>query len=289
MPLVTQGKRVFITGGASGLGKALAERYGAAGWRVCVGDLDVPRCAAVLESLRARGATCHALACDVTKDADVQAAADWLKASWGGVDVVVNNAGVAQMGGIADVPMDDWRWIVDINLLGVVRGCKVFTPLFRAQGGGHFVNVASMAGLLYTPKAAAYNATKAAVVALSETLASELAGDKIAVSVVCPAFFRTNLHESMRASDTESAVQVRKLVGKARYSAEEIAEKVFRGIERGDFYILTHRDMEITWWVKRFLPFSLYRRVLEREMRRAEERRRKKAASRSSATTKEPA
>jgi NAD(P)-dependent dehydrogenase (short-subunit alcohol dehydrogenase family) len=286
IPPVTK-KRVFITGGASGLGKALAERYGAAGWDVCVGDLDVARSADVLAALRAGGGggRAHALACDVTKDADVQAAADWLAREWGGVDLVINNAGVAQIGGIADVPMDDWRWIVDINLLGVVRGCRVFTPLLRAQGGGHIVNVASVAGLLYTPKASAYSATKAAVVALSETLALELAPDKITVSVVCPAFFRTSLHENMRAHDADSARQVRKLVGESRISAEAIAEKVFQGVARGKLYILTHPDYHMAWWVKRFLPVPLYQRLVAHGIRTAEEKRARRAAARAA---KEP-
>ena len=130
------GKRIFITGGASGLGRALAERYARAGWRVCIGDLDVERCAEVLAAIRVHSPHSQALACDVTREDALQAAADWLQREWGGVDVVINNAGVAQMGGIAETTLDDWRWAVDINLLGVVRGCKVFAPLLRTQGGG---------------------------------------------------------------------------------------------------------------------------------------------------------
>jgi NAD(P)-dependent dehydrogenase (short-subunit alcohol dehydrogenase family) len=129
------------------------------------------------------------LPCDVTKETDLAAAAQWLETNWGGVDVVINNAGVAAAGGIADYELPDWEWILDINLLGVVRGCKVFTPLFRRQGGGRFINIASMAGLMNLPKMAPYNASKAAVISLSETLAYELAADNIKVSVVCPSFF----------------------------------------------------------------------------------------------------
>ena len=156
-------RRIFITGGACGLGRALAERYARAGWRVCIGDLDAERCADALAAIRAHSPQSHALACDVTREDALQAAADWLQREWGGVDVVVNNAGVAQMGGIAETSLEDWRWAVDINLLGVVRGCKVFAPLLAAQGGGRLVNIASMAGLVHMPQASAYNATKAAV------------------------------------------------------------------------------------------------------------------------------
>lgn len=274
MSAATRGQRIFITGGASGLGRALAERYARAGWRVCIGDRDVAGAAETVAALKGPQAEqAHALACDVTREGDLEAAAAWLRTSWGGVDVVVNNAGVAQVGGIAETSLDDWQWIIDINLLGVVRGCKVFTPLFRAQGGGHFVNIASMAGLVHPPLGGAYNATKAAVVALSETLALELHDDHIGVSVVCPAFFRTRLAEHARAADASSATMVRKLVGKARHGADEIAALVERGVARGDFHILTHREVKVVWLMKRLLPFSLYAAGLRREMRRAEAKR----------------
>jgi NAD(P)-dependent dehydrogenase (short-subunit alcohol dehydrogenase family) len=270
-------KRIFITGGASGLGRALAERYSRAGWKVCIGDLDVARCEATMAALANRK-ECHALACDVTKDSDVEAAAEWLRKEWGGVDVLVNNAGVAQVGPIADVSMDDWKWIVDINLLGVVRGCKVFVPLMREQGGGgggKIVNVSSMAGLTHPPRSAAYSATKAAVVALSEVLKLELAGDGIQVSVVCPGFFRTNLAANMRATDFKAERVTHKLVEGSKFGADEIAEKVFQGVERGDFYVLTHREETIGWWMKRFLPYDVYLAAMRRQAKAAG---RKKAA-----------
>jgi NAD(P)-dependent dehydrogenase (short-subunit alcohol dehydrogenase family) len=268
-------KRIFITGGASGLGRALAERYARAGWRVCIGDLDETRCAEAMTALRAAPAS-HALRCDVTREDDLQAAAEWLRAHWGGVDVVVNNAGVAQVGNFIDTPMTDWQWIIDINLLGVVRGCKVFLPMLRAQGRGHLVNVASMAGLIHPPRGAAYNATKAAVVALSETLQLEVGGTGIDVSVVCPGYFRTNLAATARTTDSSAANMVNKLVGRARQTAEEVAEIVYRGLERRDFIILTHRDINKMWFMKRFLPVPVYLDTMRRQFRRGDERRRKR-------------
>jgi NAD(P)-dependent dehydrogenase (short-subunit alcohol dehydrogenase family) len=260
------GKRIFITGGASGLGKALAIRYSRAGWRVCIGDLDVPRCEETMAALVNR-AECHALACDVTKEGDLQKAADWLQREWGGVDVLVNNAGVAQVGGITEVSLTDWQWIIDINLLGVVRGCKVFVPLLRAGGGGHIVNVASMAGLLHPPRSGAYSATKAAVVALSEVLKLELAGDRIAVSVVCPGFFRTNLAANMRASDLKSERLTHKLVEGSKFGADEIAARIFAAVEAGEFHVLTHREEALGWWMKRFLPYGVYLAAMKRQVR----------------------
>lgn len=268
-------KRIFITGGASGLGRALAERYARAGWRVCIGDLDETRCAETMGALHGARAS-HALRCDVTREENLQAAAEWLRANWGGVDVVINNAGVAQAGSFIDTPVTDWQWIIDINLLGVVRGCRAFIPMLRAQGRGQLVNVASMAGLIHPPRGSAYNATKAAVVALSETLQLEVGGNGIDVSVVCPGYFRTNLAASARTSDSISANMVNKLVGRARHTAEEIAEIVYRGIERREFFILTHREATKVWFMKRFLPFSIYLDSMRRQFTRGEERRRKR-------------
>ena len=273
------GKRIFITGGASGLGRALAERYARAGWRVCIGDLDVERCADALAAIRVHSPHSQALACDVTNEADLQAAADWLQREWGGVDVVVNNAGVAQMGGIAETTLDDWRWAVDINLLGVVRGCKVFAPLLRTQGGGQLVNIASMAGLVHMPNAAAYNATKAAVVALSETLQLELEPDGIGVSVVCPAFFRTDLARNMRAANPQLEGMTKRLVERARIGADEIAERIFAGIERGDPHILTHPEARRFWRLKRMLPYRWYLALMRRQLAQVAARMQRKAAT----------
>ena len=261
-------KRIFITGGASGLGRALAERYAREGWRVCIGDVNELRGLETLSLLRDLGAEAHFAKCNVTEEVQIQAVAEWLYRNWGGVDVVVNNAGVAIAGGIDEVPLKDWHWAVDINLLGVVRGCKVFTPMFRAQGHGHFVNVASMAGLIHAPMMSAYNATKAAVVALSETLRVELADAGIGVSVVCPAFFRTNLAESLRAGNPHVQQMTQKLVGKAEVGADEIAGQVFRAVARGEFHILTHARERLLWRLKRLLPFAAYLAILVRGTRR---------------------
>ena len=277
------GKRIFITGGASGLGRALAERHARAGWRVCIGDLDVERCAEALAAIRMHSPHSHALTCDVTREEALQAAADWLQREWGGIDVVVNNAGVAQMGGIGETALSDWQWIVDINLLGVVRGCKVFVPLLRASEaggrGGQLVNIASMAGLVHMPQAAAYNATKAAVVALSETLQLELEPDDIRVSVVCPAFFRTDLAKHMRAATPELEGMTRRLVERARIGADEIAQRIFDGIQRGDPYILTHPEARRFWRLKRLLPHRIYLALMRRQLARVAARMQRKAAS----------
>ena len=258
--------RVFITGGASGLGRALAEAYARDGARVCIGDINLDRCAETLAALKALGADAHALSCNVTAEADLEAAAAWLQANWGGVDLVFNNAGVADAGGIDEMPLSDWQWMVDINLLGVVRGCKVFVPMMKAQRSGHLINIASMAGLIHPPMMSAYNATKAAVVALSETLQAELYPHGIQVSVVCPAFFRTNLAESVRTANTSMANLTKKLVNKSKIGADEIAALVKTGVSKGDFHVLTHPRERRIWLFKRAVPFSVYAGAMRRQM-----------------------
>jgi len=262
------GTRIFITGGASGFGRALAERYARAGWSVLIGDIDQARNAETLDVLKAKAPRAHALTCDVRKEEDLQAAADWLEKEWGGVDVVVNNAGVAVAGGIAEQSIDDWRWVVDINLLGVVRGCKVFTPVFRRGNGGYFVNVASAAGLIHPPLMSAYNATKAAVVAISETLAVELDGDNIGVSVVCPSFFRTNLHETARATTPELQRTTRGMIDHAKSTAEEIAEITFNGVSKREFRIIPHTDAKVAFGLKRSVPFGVFKGMMLRQAKR---------------------
>ncbi|MET0343215.1 MAG: SDR family oxidoreductase [Polyangiales bacterium] len=248
-------KRIFITGGASGLGRALAERYARDGYRVCIGDLNEAR---GKETVAALGGAAHFLRCDVTREEDLTEAARWLEQSWGGVDIVVNNAGVALAGLIEDVSLTDWQWIVDINLLGVVRGCKVFTPLFKKQRSGHFINVSSLSGIVHMPTMAAYSATKAAVVAVSETLRLELEEWNIGVSVVCPSFFRTNLTESLRTGDSRLQEMTRTLVEKSPIGADVIAEKIFAGVARGHFHILPHGEGRVAWLLKRLTPYKFY-------------------------------
>ncbi|MCY1020522.1 SDR family oxidoreductase [Pyxidicoccus sp. MSG2] len=258
-------QRIFITGGASGLGKSIALRFARAGWKVCIADLHEARGA---ETLAALGADGHFLRCDVTREEDLRAAAETLQARWGGVDVVVNNAGVAQAGAIEDVSIDDWRWIIDINLLGVVRGCKVFTPVFRRQGHGHFVNVASMAGLLDVPMMSSYNATKAAVVSLSETLHNELAEANIDVSVVCPSFFKTNLGDSLRTTDPRLGATMARLLERSAITADDVANDVFQAVEKRRFYVLSHAEGRRAWLMKRFLPRAIYARVMRKSTAR---------------------
>jgi NAD(P)-dependent dehydrogenase (short-subunit alcohol dehydrogenase family) len=249
-----ENRRVLVTGGASGLGLALAELMVARGDTVLVGDLAPERPHSVPE-----GAAYLRL--DVRSQQDWDAALAWVRETWGGVDVLVNNAGVATGGRIDVEAIADWERVVDINLLGVARGCHTFTPLLKAQRSGHIVNVASLAGLVHGPGMASYNATKAGVVAVSETLAFELAPWGIDVSVVCPAFFRTNLHQSFAGKDSAMQEAGVRLITEAKVDAKHIAAIVLEGVDARKKIILTDRLGRRAYLLKRFAR-PIYDRML---------------------------
>lgn len=253
---ISEDSRALVTGAASGLGLALATQLAARGVRVLATDVHdepSPELAAV------DGVTYLTL--DVTQDGHWSRARDWVVENWDGLDLVFNNAGVAAGGRIELTEMDQWQWIIDINLLGVVRGCRAFTPMLKQQGSGAIVNTASAAGLVHPPRMSEYNSVKAAVVALSETLLHELKPFGVQVSVVCPTFFRTNLTSSMRGKDEAAQASAAKLIDGSKRSAHEIAQVVLTQVEKGTHVILTDRDGKIAYAAKRFLRPVYYRQM----------------------------
>ncbi len=207
--------RAVVTGAGSGLGRAFCLALARRGARLVCADID--EAAARRTADEARGT---AVRCDVARVDEVEALAAAAERALGGIDVVINNAGVAVAGNVGDIPLDDWHWIVGVNFWGVVHGCHVFAPRLRAQGRGHILNVASAAGLLCPPGMAPYNATKAAVVALSETLSAELKSTGVGVTVLCPTFFRTNIGKNARSTDPRQSADVEKLMARAKIQAE---------------------------------------------------------------------
>ena len=213
--------RVLVTGAASGLGAALTNAFRARGDEVLATDM-----------------TGGDLTLDITSDGDWAAALAHVEGTWGGLDMLVNNAGVAGGGRLDVATMDEWEWITNINLFGVVRGTRTFVPLFKRQRAGHIVNIASLAGLVHPAGMASYNAVKAAVVALTETTGHELAGYGVRASVVCPSYFRTNLMSSLRGTDEELSGVVAHLVRSSPITADDIAAAVLEGLDRGDELIV---------------------------------------------------
>ncbi len=227
--------RILVTGAASGLGAALTRAWRARGEEVLATDLagdDVD------------------LTLDITSDDDWAAAYDEVQRRWGGLDVLVNNAGVAGGGRLDVATLEEWRWITEINLFGVVRGTRTFVPMFKRQRGGHVVNVASLAGLVHPAGMASYNAVKAAVVALTETTGHELAPYGVRASVVCPSYFRTNLLASMQGADTALAGVVAHLVESSPLTADDIAAAVVAGVDDGDDVIVPDQPARDAWALK---------------------------------------
>ena len=190
-----EGKTAFVTGGAKGIGFAIAKNLVGRGANVMLADINEDTLAAASEAL---GERADAVLCDVADAAAVKAAADKTIERFGKVHIIVNNAGVGAGGTPGEIPLDDWRWVVDINLMGVVYGVETFVPLIKSHGeGGHIINTASMAGhAAGGGTGGPYNATKFAVVGYSETLRAELADDNIGCSILCPAWVATDIHKS---------------------------------------------------------------------------------------------
>lgn len=251
--------RIAVTGAASGLGREIALRWARTGARVAVADIHADRLATVAGEVTAAGGSVLAMHCDVRLADDLEALVAACVRDWGGLDVMVNNAGVAGGGSFEQLTDEDWSWLLDINLMGVVRGARAATPVFRRQGSGHIVNIASMAGLLAPPGMSSYNVAKTGVVSLSETLHGELAPFGIRVTCVCPSFFRTNLMESLRTPDAGMRKSFDRLLDSSDITAADIADQVFRDVQAGKFLCLPHRKGRQAWWLKR----AWYARYLE--------------------------
>ena len=236
--------RLLITGGATGLGKSMALAWAKnqkSEVNICVADINQNRGDATVAELQAMGAQAFYHHCDITKQEDIEQLRTAINAKWQGIDIVINNAGVASGGSLQGESIEQWQWILDINLLGMVRVSQTFLADFKAQGHGYFINIASQAGLTPIPFMSSYNAVKAAVVSLSETMKLELAHDNIDVSVVCPSFFKTNLDESMRTSEPAMKKMMDRAFDKSDISAEQVATRIYQAAQKRRFLILTHK------------------------------------------------
>lgn len=247
-------RRVFITGAGSGLGRALCLALAARGWKTALADINGDRLRETAALVRQQGGQSLEISCDVTRAQDLEKAAALVGGEWGGVDVVINNAGVSAYGDMETIPLDRWTWILNINLMGVIHGCKSFIPVLEKQGGGHIVNIASYLAFLAAPGSSCYNVTKAGILSLSETLRIELAGKNIGVSVVMPSFFKTNLMDQLYCPDSVQEKMIRTLFFRSTIPAGRIAEDIIRAMERNRFYVLPQWDARLLWHIKRWMP-----------------------------------
>lgn len=255
--------RILITGAASGLGRAMALAWGRRGARVCVADIHAERgeeTAALVEQAGGESFYAHL---DVREHAQFESVRDTLADKWGGLDILVNNAGVASGGQFDKLDLDNWEWILSINLMGVVKGCRTFVPLMKQQQQGHIVNIASMAGLLNPPGMADYNVSKAGVVSLSESLRSELQPYGIHTTVVCPSFFKTNLGESLRTTDDATRQSFEYLLETSNISADDIAEMIHQAVAEQQFMLLPHEKAAEAFQAKLHAPDAYFQEMLK--------------------------
>lgn len=252
------GKTAFVTGGASGIGFALGRAFAEAGMKVMLADVETGALDAAVKSLHNIGPDVRGIDCDVADGASVARAAQAAFDAFGKVHVLCNNAGVAAGGGIEDIALESWRWVLDVNLMGVVHGIRAFLPHMRAHGeGGHIVNTASMAGMQSGLGFSPYTASKFAVVGMSEGLAPQLAPFGIGVSVLCPGFVRTRIGESGRnrpeqygatqtpEPGTPTAALVAMIDELIRNGLDpaDVAARVLAAIQANELYVFTHPEM----------------------------------------------
>ncbi len=257
-----QGKVAVVTGGASGIGRAMAERFATAGMKIVLADVEESALAATRDAFATRGFDVLAVPTDVSKPDAVEALARATLAKHGAVHVVCNNAGVAVAGPAWEMSLADWQWLMGVNLWGVIHGVRTFVPIMLRQGGeGHVVNTASMAGLASGPMMSVYNVTKHGVVTLSETLQHDLTtvGSKLKVSVLCPAWVNTRINDSHRnrpaalggpethtlPPGAEAMQQTISQLLATGLSPERVAELVLDAVRNEKFYILPHPDWKV--------------------------------------------
>lgn len=251
-----QNKVVFITGGGHGIGLSLGKVFAGHGAKVVLADIDEERLNTAKALLAESGFDVETIVCDVAKAESVKSAAEFTVERFGKVHIVINNAGVSLAGKPGSIPLEDWRWIVDINLMGVVYGVEVFVPLIKSHGeGGYIINTASMAGHIAGPSMSPYHATKYAVVGYSESIRQDLQAENIGVSVLCPAWVRTDIHNAginkpslarQSASDKQAfdpGVSGFAAVIESGIAPDALAQWVYECMLAERFYIFSHPSM----------------------------------------------
>jgi NAD(P)-dependent dehydrogenase (short-subunit alcohol dehydrogenase family) len=251
------GKTAFVTGGAGGIGFAMARAFGRRGMKVAIADVEADTCAKAVETLRADGVTAIGMPIDVADREQYAEAAGRVFAAFGKVHILCNNAGVSRAGAIETIASSDWDWVIGVNLKGLVHGLQLFLPQMKAHGEeGHIVNTASVNGVVGSPLAGPYSATKFAAVGISEVLAAELKDTPIGVSVLCPSWVKTRMLDNGRnrpahyggpiriAADSANAER------NARYAKAletgldpaDVAQLVLSAVEARRLFVFTHPD-----------------------------------------------
>ncbi|MDZ4657306.1 MAG: SDR family NAD(P)-dependent oxidoreductase [Bythopirellula sp.] len=252
----------IVTGGASGLGRAFCWHLAQQGWYVVVADIDQQGAEETLAVLRDRGGQGQVELLDVTDSRAWQRLAEKLRSQWPRLDLLVNNAGVCGAGKFGVYPLESFRHILEVNLLGVVNGCHACLPWFlETAPGGHVINIASIAVALNSPMMAAYNTSKAGVVAFSETLYGELREAGIGVTVVIPGFFRSRLLEQGKFDEAWLRQIAEEYTSSASFTAADVVIQTMQAAERRRLHVVLGWKARMVWRLKRLSP-ALFQKVI---------------------------
>ncbi len=246
-------KRAFVTGAASGLGLAMCKELAREGWTIGMADIGEQQLQDRSVELTVLGATVFPYVLNVSDKADYRAVADDFLSKLGGIDLLVNNAGVGDAGYVDEYGLENWDWLLGINLNGVIYGSSLFIPSMREQRSGTIINIASAAAFTSLPRMGAYNVSKAAVLSLSETMSAELHHLGINVSVVMPTFFKTAVMQYSRGK-SEHIEMSRLIFGTSTLTPEEVASTVLKKAGRGRFHIILPWDAWFMYRLKRYFP-----------------------------------
>ena len=257
-----QRKNAIVTGAASGLGRAIALALGRRGWQIAIADVNTAGSEETLRLVRQAGGEGSVEELDVRHIDEWEALRERLKARWDNLDLLVNNAGVAGSGCVGEYPIENWRWIIDVNLWNGINGCHTFVDWLKANPrGSHIINTCSMAAIVSAPAMGAYNVTKAGMLALSETLYSELMPFGVGVTAVCPSVFRTNLLDTARWCREEERILFQKGFQEAKMTAQDVAEAALSAMDRKQLYVIVPFESRVHWYLKRAAPTWLLRRI----------------------------
>jgi NAD(P)-dependent dehydrogenase (short-subunit alcohol dehydrogenase family) len=260
-------RTAVVTGAGSGIGRAIAVALAGKGYKVGIVDVDTDGAGETLRMVERKGGSGETYKCDVSDFSEVQAMAEHFFDNWGEVGLLVNNAGIGGGGYVGETSIEDWEKVVGVDFWGVVYGCHAFIPRMKTQAGGHIVNTSSTSGLVPVMGFAPYNTSKAAVVALSETLLIELAPFNIGVTVLCPSIVKTNIMknslEVIDAGKYESLDWGIELIDigmeRSKISVEDVARMVLDAVEKGRLFVVTNRPSRSNWRNYRISPERYYR------------------------------
>jgi NAD(P)-dependent dehydrogenase (short-subunit alcohol dehydrogenase family) len=247
-------KNILITGGASGLGKAIANKYANQGWRVLIVDIQDELGQKFVNELNDNNKQAEYYHCDIGHKKSFDELYEEVSAKHDCLDILINNAGVGSVGALEKTTESEWDRLIRLDLMSVIYGTQALLPLLRKSKKAHIASTASFAGLANMPGMMSYNVAKAGVIAFSETLHGEMALYNIGVSVICPAFFQTNLVESMHGASDKTKGFIHKQMQTSGITADDVANDIYRSIEKNTFMIISHTTARRQILFKRFFP-----------------------------------